>query len=80
MVSRSSKRSMELELELEAAAAAAAAAAASATKSAMDVEQCSTPRASLRQDACLNRVLVQPLQPWQPLARRVELLKFLNGS
>ena len=60
MVSRSSKRSMELELELEAAAAAAA---ASATKSAMDVEQCNTPRASLHEDAFSNRVLVQLLQP-----------------
>ena len=65
---------MELELELEAAAAAAA---ASATKSAKDVEQCNTPRASLHEDAFSNRVLVQPLQPWQPLG---ELLKFLNGS
>jgi hypothetical protein len=49
---------MELELELEAAAAASA-----ATKSAMDVEQCNTPRASLHEDAFSNRVLVQLLQP-----------------
>ena len=51
---------MELELELEAAAAAAA---ASAKKSAKDVEQCNTPRASLHEDAFSNRVLVQLLQP-----------------
>ncbi len=65
---------MELELELEAAAAAEA---ASATKSAKDVEQWNSRRASLHEDAFSNRVLVQPLLPWQPLG---ELLEFLNGS
>lgn len=69
MVSRSSKRSIELELELEAAAAAAG-------KRNKICDGCGTvehSQASLREDAFSNRVLVQPLQPWQPLTGGFEV-------